>query len=90
MAVMATGVHLAVMTGTVIESVMLLHRQRIHIGTETDGFPATPCPQYTHYPGAGQAAVHLDPQPLQGIRDEIASPVFLEGKFRVGVNVSPD
>mgnify|MGYP002621741539 CR=1 FL=1 len=76
-AVMAAGMHLALMLRLVAEIVLLVHVQRIHVGTQADGpAGAVAARQLADDAGAGEAAMHLDaegfrvfdPEPVARVR----------------------
>ena len=86
-AVMAAGVHLARDRRLVIEVIGLVHVERIHVGAQADRALGRAATQHTHDAGLGEAAMDLDAEALQLRRDDVRGPHFLEGRFRVAVNV---
>ena len=87
--VMAAGVHHARPGGRVGDVVLLRDRQRVHVGAERDRALAAAGAQGAHHAGAGDAAMHLDPELRELGGDEIRGAVFLEAQFRMGVQVVP-
>src|SRR4029077_12091889 len=73
----------------VAEIVGLVYVERVHVGAQANRPPGSAGAQHAHHAGLGQAPVGLDSELLQLVGDDIGGPYFLEGRFRVAVNVMP-
>jgi hypothetical protein len=71
------------------KAVLLLQGQGVHVGAQADGAQAGARAQHAHHAGAGQPAMDLDAQGLQGLRHQGGGAHLLESGFRVGVDVAP-
>ena len=90
MAVMAAGMHLAGVFGLVVDIVLFLDIERVHIGAEADGRAvALVAAQRADHAGPREAAMHLDAEFMQPQGDVIGRLVFLERGFRVPVDMLP-
>ena len=87
MPVVAAGVHLAVVHGAVIEFVPLVNQQRIHVGAQPERAPALSLAQYADDAGFTDFGVHLEPEIAQQACHLVGGALFLEGEFRVAVDV---
>ena len=89
-AVMAAGVHLAVVAAAIREVVGLVDRQRVHVGAQADRGLAVAGAQHADHAGVADAAVHLDAPFLQLARDQVGGAMLLQAEFRMGVDVLAD
>ena len=90
MAVMAAGMHLAGVFGPVVDIVLFLDIERVHVGAEPDGRPVAPfAAQGADHAGARQAAMDVDAEFVQPQRHVIGCLVFLERGFGVPVDMAP-
>jgi hypothetical protein len=87
MAVMAAGMHAAIVFGAMWKQVLLAHRQRVHVGAQADGARAVTAFEDADDAGSGQAAMHSDALRVQKISHPVAGALFLKGQFRVCVQV---
>ena len=90
MAIVATGVHLALIARVMRKFVHLGQRQRVHVGTQADHACGGAGPQDTNNAGFGDAAMDLKPIALKFCSDQISRAIFVKGQFRMGVNVAAD
>jgi hypothetical protein len=79
MAVVAAGVHAALVLRLVREGVQLLHRQAVHVGAQRNAFPVGPALDHAHHTGL-----------LQVGRHDGRGAALLEGELRMSVQVAPD
>jgi hypothetical protein len=70
--------------------VLLQQRQGIHVGAQADRTRAAASAQGRNNARRRQPAMHRQPVAAQLARHQIGSAQFLEGKLRVGVNVTPN
>ena len=90
MPVMAAGMHLAGVFGLVIDLVLFLDIERIHIGAQTDGGAvAFFAAQRADHAGTRKAAMHIDAEFMQPQCHVIRCLVFLERGFRMLVDMTP-
>ena len=62
--------------------------QRIHVGAQRDGaLAAGVALQRADDAGSGEAAMDLDAELLQPLRDEFRRPMLFEGGLRMGMNI---
>ncbi len=88
-AVMTAGVHAALVLRAVVEAVGLVDRQRVHVGAQADRLVRAAVAKHADDTRASDAAVHLDAEALETLRDEVGGAVLLEAQFRVRVQVAP-
>ncbi len=69
MPVMAASMHDAVGLRAVGEPVCLADWQRVHVGAQPDAAGPVPALEHTYHASAADAAVNLQPEALQEIRD---------------------
>jgi hypothetical protein len=86
-AVMAAGMHDALMRRGVRAAGLLLDRQRIHVGAQRDGALAAAATQRADHAGPGEAAIDRDAESGERRGDEIGCPVLLEGHLRMGMDI---
>ncbi len=89
-AVMAAGMHLAVVGGAMGERVALLDRQRIHVGAEADAAGRVAAPDGADDAGLGEAAMHLAAELLELGGDEVGRAALLESELGMGVDVAAE
>ncbi len=89
MAVMAACMHLARMPRPMGEGVVLLQRQRVHVGAQPDRTLAGAAAQRADEAGAADAGGHLVAPFRKLFRHHLRGPMLLEAQFRMGVNVPP-
>src|ERR1043165_8991090 len=88
---MAAGMHLVGVNRGVVEVVLLLEMQRIHVGAETDRLLARPLAlQGADHAGGGQPAMNLDAPGLQLVCHDLGSALFLEGGLGMAMDVAAD
>ena len=90
MAVMAAGMHLALVSAAIREVVGLDDRQRVHVGAQTDRGLAVARAQHANHAGRADAAMHLDAPFLQLARDEVGGAMLFQPEFRIGMDVLAD
>ena len=86
-AVVAAGVHLAVVAAGVGQPGGLDDGQRVHVGADADALAAVAVAQPADDAGAAQAAVHLVAPGGQALGHQVAGGMLLEGQFGVLVDV---
>ena len=89
-AVVAAGVHAAVVLGLVAEAVHFVDGQGVHVGAHADGARAAAAGQFADHPRLGKAAVHLNAPGFEFCGDDARRAQFLERGLGVGVDVAPD
>ena len=89
-AVVAAGMHSARVTAGVVETVVLFHRQRIHVGAQTDGALALAALQNAHNTGAPDASHHRNTPVLQQLGHTGGRALFGKAQLRMGVQVAAD
>ena len=87
-AVVAAGVHASGMTGAMAENVELIQRQGVHVGAQADGAIAAAALQPADDTGAGQTAVHFQPQALQMRRHDVGGAPLAECQFGMAVEIA--
>ncbi len=85
--VMAAGVHFPRMPRAIREAVLLIDRQRVHVGAQADGAGAAALAQDADNPGLRQSAMHFQTIRRELAGDDIGGTRLVEGQFRVGVNI---
>ncbi len=88
-AVMPTGVHLAVVSGAMIKGVRFLNRQGVHVRSNPHRAGSGTGTQRAHNAGPPDAPVNLAAERLQPLRNEFRGALLLEAQFRMSVNVLP-
>ena len=89
--VMAAGMHLVGVHRGVVELVLLLQVQRIHVGAQTDGLLARPLAlQRADHAGRGQPTMDLDSPRLQLVGHDLRGPLLLEGGLGMAMDVAAD
>jgi hypothetical protein len=89
--VMAAGMHLVGVHRGVVELVLLLQVQRIHVGAQANGLLARPVAlQRAHHPGRGQTTMDLDAPGLQLVCHDLRGALFLEGGLGMAMDVAAD
>ena len=86
-AVVAASVHLAGVAAGVGEVVELLHRQRVHVGAQTDGAFAGALLDDADHARAPQPAMHRNAPLRQLLRHQVGGAVFFKAQFGVRVHV---
>ncbi len=90
-AVMAAGMHLVGVDRRMLELVLLLQVQRIHVGAQTDRLLARPLAlQGADDAGLGQPAMDFDAPGLQFVGHDLRRPLLLEGGLGMTVDVAAD
>ena len=90
-AVMAAGMHLVGVDRGVVEVVLFLQVQRIHVGAQADRLLAgTLALQGADNSGLGQPAMHLDAPALQLLGHDLRGALFLEGGLGMAMDVAAD
>ena len=70
---------------------LLLHRQRVHVGSQADAARAAATAlEHADDPGSADAAMDLDAPLRQFVGDDAGGAAFLEAYFRMGVEVAAD
>jgi hypothetical protein len=91
MPVMAAGMHLVRDRRGVVEVVLLLQVQRIHVGAQADRLLARPIAlQRADHAGRGEATMHLDAPRGELVGHDLGRPLLLEGGFGMTVDVTTD
>ena len=88
--VVPTSVHAALVATGVREAVVFLQRQRVHVGTQSDGSLALASANDTHDPSAADPADDGYPPTLQQPGDPRSRALLREAKFRMRVQIAPD
>ncbi len=88
--IVAAAVHPAVVTRFVRELVFLLHRQRVHVGTQADGTAAgvRPAANHRNDTGLADSGVVLDSECRESFADDFRGSVLLEAQLRMHVQVA--
>ena len=91
-AVMAAAVHAPFVARLVRERVLLLHRQRIHVGAQAHRAPAAGARAVDHRddPGLADPDVMLDAQRRQPFLHDARGSMLLEAQFRMRMQVAAD
>ena len=84
---MAAGMHLAVVPGAVPEIVLLVEVEGVEIGAQPDRPGRGPGLQPADHAGLCQPSMDLDAEALQLFGDDVGRAVFLEGGFRMGMDI---
>ena len=91
-AIVATGMHHAVVHAGPGGGAGLVDRQRVHVGAKAQALGSgavRTAPQRGHHAGAGQAAVHGVAPGLQAVGDPLGGAGFLQAQFGMAVQVAP-
>ena len=88
--VMTAGVHAALVLAAVIEGVVFVHRQRIHVGAQPDRLGIVADPDRAHDSGLADAGGDLAAPLLQFLRHDLRRAHLLEAKLGMGMDVAPD
>ncbi len=89
-AVVAAGVHLALVLAGVGEGVVLGHRQRVDVGAQAHRAAAGAVLDDADHAGLAQAAVDGDAPVGQRLGDDVGGAVLLKAQLGVGVDVTAD
>ena len=90
-AVVTAGMHLVGDRRGVVEFVLLLQVQRIHVGAQADRLlPRLPALQGADHAGGGEPAMDLDAPRLQLVGDDLRGPLLLEGRLGMAMDVAAD
>ena len=89
-AVMAAGMHAALVLAAVIERVVLVHRQGIHVGAQPDGARIVADPDGADDAGLADAGGDLAAPFLELPGHDLRGPLLLEAELGMGVDVAPD
>jgi hypothetical protein len=89
-AVVAAAVHAAVIGGAVRELVLLVHRQRIHVGAQADRLAAVVAASDhdRHDARAPDTRVVLDAERGKLLADDVGSAVLFEAELRMHVEIA--
>ena len=88
MTIMSTGVHGALVSGTVIKGVLLQNRQRVHVGAQTNRAGSVALTQHANQTGLTDAAIHLYPKGLELCRDKVCCAILFKPQLGVRVQIS--
>ena len=89
MAVVAAGVHHAVVLGLEGQVADLLDRQRVHVSAQEHRLARRAAVHEPDDAGTTNAGANVDVQRSQAVRYKLGGAVFLVAKLRVGVHVAP-
>ena len=90
-AVMAAGMHLVGIHRGVVEIVLLLQVQRVHVGAQADRLLARPLAlQGADDAGLGQPAMDLDAPGRKPVGHDLGGALLLEGGLRMAMDVAAD
>src|SRR5450432_122535 len=90
-AIMAAAVEAAWNGRAPFQIGVLFHRQRIHVGTQTDPLAARAlAPEYADHAGAAEAAMHLDAPLRQLVGDDPRGADFLETDLGMRMQIPAD
>ena len=88
MAVVAAGVHPAVVRRMVRKGIQFLQGQGVHVGAQADRAPAAAAGKLGHHTGAGYPAMDLEAESLEIIGDLLRGSLLVEGQFRMGMDIA--
>ena len=88
MTVVTTGMHFAAVAGSMIEVILLLDKQRIHIGAQRNAVGAMAPAQNTDNASSGQALMNFDASLLQLPGDQSGGCGFFKSGFGILVELS--
>ena len=88
-AVVTAGVHLARRGRGVFKTVLLLHRQRVHLGSQADTARIIALSQHADHAGSRHAAMHLDAPALKSLRHDVRGAMFFIAQLWVGMEITP-
>ena len=90
-AVVAAGMHLVGNRGGVLELVLLLQMQRVHVGAQPDRLLSRPVAlQGSHDAGRGQAAMYFETPGFELLCHDLGGPDLLEGGLGMTMDVASD
>ena len=89
-AIVAAGMHAALVRAAMVEGVEFVHRERIHVGAQADGARIVADPDGADDAGLADTRRYLQAPLLQLLRHDGAGPLLLEAEFGMGVDVAPD
>ena len=87
-AVVAACVHLSRRLRAVRDGVLLLDRERVHVGAQQHRPPGARAAHGGEHAGAADACARLEPERLQLLRHQRGGALFLEGQLGMGVQVA--
>ena len=90
MAVVAAGVHFPGVRGCMREGVEFLHRQRVHVGSQSDGRIAAAALDDADDARHAHAAQHRDAPLSQLLGDDVGSALLFVAQLWVGMDVASD
>ena len=86
-AVVAAGMHAAVVAGAMRKQVLLAHRQCVHVRPQADGARAVAAFEDADHTGAGKAAMYADALRRKKLGNPVAGALFLKRQFRMRVQI---
>jgi hypothetical protein len=89
-AVMAAGMHAALVLAAMIEGIVLVHRQRVHVGAQPNGARIVADPDGADDAGLADAGRDLAAPFLELLGHDLRRPLLLEAELGMGVDVTPD
>ncbi|MNT17612.1 hypothetical protein D3C72_1527700 [compost metagenome] len=89
-AVVAAGMHDALVAAGVRQAGGLLDGQRVHVGPQSQALAAVAAAQLPYDAGAAQPALHVIAPLRQALRHQVAGAEFLEAEFGMAVDVPAD
>ncbi len=88
MAVVAAGVHLALVFRVMREFVQFAQRQRVHVGAQANHAGRGAGAQHADHTGFGDAAMDFQAIAFQLAGHDVGRPVLVEGQFGMGMDVT--
>ena len=86
--VVPTSMHDACVAAGVGQAGGFLDRQRIHVGTQADGFAGASAPQLPHHARPAESALDLVAPLLQALRNQIAGTELLVPQLGVAMDIA--
>ena len=87
MAVVAAGMHAAIVAGAMRKQVLFAHRQRIHVGAQTNAARAVAAFEDANHTGSRQTAMYRNPLCFKKSGNAVAGALFLKRQFRMRMQV---
>src|SRR6185312_5713926 len=87
-AVMAAGMHAAGVLRAMLEIVPLIHRQAVHVRSQTDGLQRVALAQSSDQTGLAEAARDLEAPLRELAGDDVGGPCLLVGELGMGMDIA--
>jgi len=89
MAIVTAGVHFTVVDRAILELVLFLYLERIHVGAQAEHALTATFAEHADDAGITDTGMHLEPEFIEQFGDACGGALFFEGEFGVAVDIMP-